>query len=161
MELNVADVRKAAESTKTAIAFMQKHGLLRKLMNCICGAEMTWNARKDLKDGFTWRCSKAECRKKLSIRNGSFFFRSKLPLPLALDLSRLWAAEIHPTRIGTVTQCMISERCAAWHYCFYREACSRFLAAKDGDGILVLGGCGKKVHVSDSVYQLRTKVSFT
>ena len=74
----VSDVRAATDSIETAVHFLQKHGLLAKSVKCDCGVEMRWNKRQDLKDGYTWRCPKSDCRKKLTVRRGSFFSRAKL-----------------------------------------------------------------------------------
>ena len=45
-----------------------------------CGAPMKWAKSVRSADGARWRCYKRSCPKELSIRHGSFFAKSRLPL---------------------------------------------------------------------------------
>ena len=60
------------------IKVMQNIGLLLSFHKCECGSNMYMMARKDVKDGYQYRCNM--CSKRCSIRKGTIFEMSKLPL---------------------------------------------------------------------------------
>ena len=151
-----ADVRAATQSLKTKVTFLKSYGLLTELQTCVCQTAMKWNKRNVVKDGYTWRCPRADCLKKVSIRHQSFFFRLNLQLPVTLEIALLWAAEVPVSRIKTVTNTAMSVKCVCQHYEYYREICTGILFSNDKT--LVLGGYGKKVHVNKSVYRVAAKV---
>ena len=68
-----------------AIQFLTDVGVIRSKVQCnICGRDMKWTADHNRTDGFRWRCRKSvagvRCRGTASIRHGSWFQLSNLPL---------------------------------------------------------------------------------
>jgi len=66
-----------------------------------------------------WRCNYSACRKIQSIRKGSFFSQSKLPLGKILLIGYLWLNRV-PT-ISAICMAEISEHTASGFYGFYRQ----------------------------------------
>ena len=65
------------------INYLMSVGLLAKSRSCpTCSLEMVLGQRKQLNDGFAWHCVKSKCgsRSYHSVREGSYFSKSKLPL---------------------------------------------------------------------------------
>ena len=76
------------------IEYFQDHGVLRLKTNPFlcpvenCRKAMSWTKRNDISDGYVWRCSKHN--KRISIRAGSYFTKSKLPLKTLFQLIFCW-----------------------------------------------------------------------
>lgn len=75
----------------TIISVLQQHGLLRQTLHCQnCENEMQYQ-KADSRDGIRFECSLRSCRKKRTIRFGSFFEHVKLSLCDSMLLLHLWA----------------------------------------------------------------------
>ena len=73
------------------ITFLQQKGLLATNQTCsVCYASM---ALRDISDGSIFRCS--ACKTTKSLRAGSFFSKSKLPLQKWLVLLYWWIRQYH------------------------------------------------------------------
>ena len=64
----------------TCIMWLQSNGLLATGMLCKCGSIMRSGAFSGVAEGKGWRCTDKSCRKFASLRIGSFFEGSNLPL---------------------------------------------------------------------------------
>ena len=93
-------------------------------------------------DGYTWRCP--QCYTMKSIRDGSFFAQSKLPLYKWQLLMQLWSRD-YPV-FDAVDNAEISEKTAIQIYQFFRDVCSTKLLQSP----IILGGphCKKILVVS-------------
>ena len=62
------------------VSWLRRKGLLSSSSNCAarCSVPMVEGRRQDVSDGLVWRCR--QCKGTKSIREGSFFSKSKLPL---------------------------------------------------------------------------------
>ena len=66
-------------SVDQQITFLQQKGLLATNKTCgTCHASMTLGSKRDISDGSIFRCR--NCKTTKSLRVGSFFSKSKLPL---------------------------------------------------------------------------------
>ena len=75
------------------IQWCARHRLIANSKVCPnCASPMAFKPQPDKNDGFTWRCSLARCRKRVSIREGSFFSKSHLPLWKVVRFLYLWTA---------------------------------------------------------------------
>ena len=62
--------------------------------SCICNTcsqPMSLNARNARIDGYVWRCQ--QCHMQQSVRHGSFFARSHLPLPTIVAFIYYWSVD--------------------------------------------------------------------
>ena len=128
------------------INFLKSKGLLRTQQDCpSCGLSMDWKRRPTCGDKFTWRCS--NCNSVKSIRNGSFFSKSKLPLQTWLQLIHHWSMDMPVTQ--ATKQAKISEkRCIDIIYQFMRDVCTAKLLATP----IILGGSGTVVQIDESLF---------
>ncbi len=140
------------------IDWLKNKGLLASSMDCQkCnnGTAMVFTERTEQggsKDGYTWRCT--HCHTMKTIRAGSFFAKSKLPLNKWVFLLYLWSMDV-----GVCTaalQAEVSEVTAVDVYQFCRDVCSTRLLS---DGPTMLGGNGVVVQIDESLFVHKCKVS--
>lgn len=75
----------------TIVRVLQNEGLLPRTMDCeTCGNEMCEQGYRTT-DGISFFCAKRTCRKRRSVRTGTFFQQSKLPLCKAMLFLHLWS----------------------------------------------------------------------
>jgi len=94
-------------------------------------------------DAFDLHC--AQCRKRFSVRNGTFFSRSRLPIPDILTIILLFVSDMNiiQTRVSTA----ISDSSIIEWYSFFREVCAHAL----NNDNMVIGGPGVKVEISETL----------
>ena len=106
------------------IQWLQRKHLLASHKNrSRCGVAMNFTTRSEQqgsKDCHTWRCP--NCHTMKTIRDGSFFAKSKLPLFKWLLLMQLWSRD-HPV-CDAADNAEISEKTAIDIYQFFRDVCS-------------------------------------
>jgi hypothetical protein len=106
--------------------------------------------RSDITDGVVWRCPQCKCTK--SIREGSFFSKSRLPLHKWLLVLHCWSKEFpvkdaaDDAEIHKNTECDI--------YRWLREVCSTKLLQTP----IVLGGRGIVDQIDESLFRHKVKV---
>lgn len=76
--ISILDYGYFRDDLEYTIKILQNVGLLRSFVKCICSDDMYIMPRRDIKDGYQYRCN--TCGKKSSIRKNSIFEMSKLPL---------------------------------------------------------------------------------
>ena len=127
------------------------HNKFESLGSSRCGIAMRERTRRDISDGICWYCS--QCKGTKSIREGSIFAKSRLPLQKWM-IAIYWWARQYP-----VTDCKdeaeISEPVAIDIYQWLREVCSTKLLQTP----VVLGGAGVTVQVDESLFRHKPKVS--
>ena len=93
--MSFAFLARVTATPESIIEYFQEHGVLRPRTNPFpcpvenCGKDMAWTSRKDISDGYVWRCRKH--MKRISIRAGSYFRNSKLSLKTLFELIFCWA----------------------------------------------------------------------
>ena len=133
------------------INFLKSKGLLRTQQDCSsCGISMAWKRRPTCGDKFTWRCPNCNCMK--SIRNESFFSKSKLPLQTWLQLMHHWSMDMPVTQAAK--QAKISEKRCIDIYQYMRDVCSTKLLSAP----IILGGPGTVVQIDESLFVYNRRV---
>ena len=139
--------------TPGIIAYLRRKKLLSSHKDCsACGIPMREVKRRDVTDGVSWWCP--QCKTRKSIRDKSFFSKSRLPLLKWLLMFYLWAWQ-HPVS-DAADQINIDRQTAIDIYQWLREVCSQSLIQTR----IVLGGPGTIVHVDESLFRHKPKVSF-
>ena len=112
---------------------------------------MTEKSRNDVSDGVSWWCRRCKGRK--TIREGSFFSKSRLSLQQWLLLIYWWARQYPVTDAAKETN--VDKGTACDVYRWLREVCStRLLRTR-----IVLGGPGVIVQIDESLYCHKPKVT--
>ena len=115
-----------------------------------CNLAMYDGVRSDVSDGVAWRCS--QCKTRCSIRDGSFFTKSRLPLQKWLVAIHWWSRQYPVTDLAEEAQ--ISKGSAIDIYQWLREVCSTTLL----NTRILLGGSGVVVQVDESLFRHKPKV---
>ena len=92
------------------------------------------------------------CNKGCSIREGSFFSKSKLTLKKWLLLIHHWSCEHMVTVTAESLEVTESTACAVYQW--LREVCSTKLLSTS----ILLGGPGKMVQIDESLFNHKPKV---
>lgn len=101
-------------------------------------------------DGVSWWCP--TCKTTKSIRDGSFFSKSKLTLQKWM-IAMLWWSREYPVTL-MAEEAEIAENTACSIYQWLREVCSTALLPMP----MVLGGPGVIVHIDESQFKHKPKV---
>ena len=133
------------------IAYLRNKHLLAQSMTCSrCGIPMHEARRRDISDGFRWRCR--QCKTSKSIRDGSFFSKSRLSLQKWLLLIYLWARDYPVKDVAQEAEIDRNNACDIMQW--FREVCSATLI-RNG---IKLGGPGKVVQIDESLFRHKPKV---
>ena len=117
---------------------------------CPRSLPMTKRPRRDVSDGISWWCRLCKTRK--TIRDGSFFSKSRLPLHKWMLLMYWWARQYPVTDASQEAEVDVGT--AIDVYRWLREICSSKLLQTP----LVLGGPGSIVHIDESLFRHKPKV---
>ena len=92
-----ADVLPCLQNIEICIHKLKQLGLLNSDQRCPNCQEMCfWTKYSKSKDGWAWKCQTKLCqnyKNYISIRKGSFFANSNIPLPKWLHMMYLWATK--------------------------------------------------------------------
>eukprot|EP00794_Sanderia_malayensis_P006331 gene6331-7057_t len=127
--------------------WLQQRGLLKQVCLCDrrnCRRRMALSPR-DGKDGYRWRCPARQCRSSKSIRHGSFFAKSKLPLKVFLALIYCWAVGMRLTTVTIVIG--LSQPTVVDWYNYMREECTHKLLNMQ----FLFGSVGNIVEIDESL----------
>ena len=142
----------AFSGTPAIMAFLQSKHVLASQQQCTCGTMMTLQDRSDISDGCRWRCT--DCKKAVSIRNRSFFSKSKIPLQKWLLLMHWWSRQ-YPVK-DAAEETGVSEPTAIQVYAWLRDVCSYRLCTVYPP--IMLGGQGVVVAIDESLFSHKPKV---
>uniref|UniRef100_A0A0L8HYW1 Uncharacterized protein n=1 Tax=Octopus bimaculoides TaxID=37653 RepID=A0A0L8HYW1_OCTBM len=81
------------------IEWVKTYGLLAEAHVCDDGHNCSFAKFRRLQDGYSWKCTARQCRKRFSIRKGSFFQKSNLPLKTILLFLYWWSIDVPLRRI--------------------------------------------------------------
>ena len=132
------------------IAFLQQKGLLASNKTCSCSTPMLLRPKSDISDGQIFQCP--SCKTTKSIRAGSFFSKSKLPLQKWLILLYWWIRQYPVTDAAEEAQ--VSRETAINIYQWLREVCTTTLLTTP----ILLGGPQKVVQIDESLFRHKPKV---
>ena len=90
------------QSCQAILTFLVNRCLLAARRRCSCGNQMVLRDDKS-DDGCHWECPVNKCRKRRSIRAGSFFEDSKLPLSHCLYIIFLWLIDESNKKVSLLT----------------------------------------------------------
>ena len=107
--------------------------------------------RRDVSDGVSWWCP--QCKGRKSIREGSFFSKSRLTLQKWLLIMYMWAREYPVTDV--VEEVEVDQHSAIDIYQWLREVCTTRLLR---DPQIILGGPGTVVEIDESLFKHKPKV---
>ena len=107
--------------------------------------------RSDVSDGYSWWCR--QCKGRKTIREGSYFSKSKLSLQKWLFLLILWAKETPVTDV--IDDAEIDTRTGVDVYQWLREVYTTKLLQTP----IILGGPGIIVQVDESLFRYKPKKS--
>ncbi len=138
----------------TLVEYLQQFNLLRANLDCHgCGRPMKLT-EKDGKSDLFWKCTKKDCRKMKSVREGSEFLTyqteegknsNRLPLAKIVQIIRCWAEMVPQTqakdRLG------IGIRAIAQWYEHCRDVCWTLLGRAEP-----MGGEGELVQIDESMF---------
>ena len=102
-------------------------------------------------DGVSWYCPQCYTRK--SIRDGSFFSKSKITLQKWMILLHFWVHEYPVT--CAMREAVVDKRTAIDIYQWLQEICSSRLLQSPQ---IVLGGPGVVIHIDESLFRHKPKV---
>ena len=79
------------EETEVVIDYLKDRGLPVAIGKTCqrCDTKMRFSVKATLSNKFVWRCKRKGCKTNVSVRDGSFFTKSKLPLNKLLSLNKL------------------------------------------------------------------------
>ena len=137
--------------TDQLITFLQSKNLLATNKTCPCGSAMQLSSRSDVSDGVHFRCP--VCRKCATIRDGSFFSKSRLPLQKWAILMYWWARNYPVTDAASEAEVTEASACAVYQW--LREVCSTRLLHTT----IRLGGPGITVQIDESLMSHKPKVN--
>lgn len=115
-----------------------------------CAVPMEERPRSDVSDGYCWWCR--QCKTRKSIRDGSFFSKSKLTLQKWLLLIYLWARDC--PMVDAMDEAEVDSRTAVDVMQWLREVCSTKLLQTP----IILGGPGVIVQIDESLFRHKPKV---
>ena len=135
--------------TDQLITYLQGKNLLSTNKTCPCGSAIQLSPRSDASDGVRFRCS--DCHKCTSIRDGSFFSKSRLVLKKWVVLMYWWARN-YPV-IDAARKAKVTEATACAVYQWLREVGTTRLLHTP----IRLGGPGIVVRIDKSLMNHKPK----
>ncbi len=136
--------------TSGIITYLQGKNLIASTKACRCGVAMNLGRKADLSDGRIFRCP--ACKTTKSLRDGSFFDKSKLTLQKWMVLIYWWVRQ-YPVS-DAAEEASVGRDTAINVYQWVREVCSARLLPIS----MKLGGPGKVVQIDESLFRHKPKV---
>ncbi len=139
-------------TNNNCIKFLRQKGLLKPAH--WCGDCNIWKSQindESRKDKYWFRCSR--CRKKTSIRDGSFFSKSHLSLTVLVSVIYFFVLDIPVKTILDLLDHDLSKKAVIDWYNFCRDICTEFLQRNPP----LLGGLGVVVEIDESKFSRKAK----
>ena len=90
--LTLRELHAATQMEEDCRGWLHRKGLLPVNMACPrCNSVMEECQYSRVSNGIIWRCPPKQCRATISVRKGSFFKKSHLPLTKLCDLLHYWS----------------------------------------------------------------------
>jgi hypothetical protein len=94
MEYSLSAIDSHSDDVLDLVTFLMDEGFLVDAVNCRrCQGNMELEYFNRNEDGVVWRCRRQDCRRYLSVREGSFFAHSHLSISIQIRLVILFASE--------------------------------------------------------------------
>ena len=136
---------------RQALEWLARHRLVRNSFLCAdCNVEFCLNKRESGIDGYRWQCS--GCKKQRSVREGSFFSRSHLPLESIIIIMYGFARDF-PQNIIAIEAGGLSGNTVVDWMSFCRDVCEQWLEDNSVEiGGLDENGEPKVVEIGESKF---------
>ena len=128
---------------ENVISWCQNNGLIHATKECDCGHEMSLQNFASDQDGKTWRCAK--CKKRKSIRAGTFFSKSHLSMSTILHLTFDFVTEVPVSTSSSFNG--VTEKTAVQWYQYGRDIMSTMVLRLNHR----LGGVDHEVQVDETL----------
>ena len=145
------------DDRQECMRWCRQYGLLATQMVCpTCRRHCREQALERAVDGVTWRCPVKACKKRFSIRHGSFFEKSHLQLWQLLGLTYLWCRSAGKSRGVSVEDAQHELQIGSeysivdWNQYCRDIAVSHFL-----NNPVQIGGPGHIVEIDESLFSRR------
>ena len=147
------DFQRQPETDIRLIKCFAQRLLARNRVCPACFLNMKLVPRRQLTDKLAWHCRDNLCgsRSYHSVRAGSFFAKSRVPVKKAVHLIYLWAQESSVKAAADTLD--VSRQCVQQHFQFLREVCSTHLLATP----MFLGGRNVIVQIDESLFKHKPK----
>ena len=137
-------IKDVLTTEENIIYWLQRKHLLASSMDCPkCSSSCRLVPRKG---SLSWRCPRKGCQAVVSVREKSFFSKSRLSLSIILRTMFLWTRQTRVTEAAAETK--ISKRVAIDWYNFFRDVCIEYYVTHP----IVIGGPGKVVEIDESKF---------
>ena len=134
------------------VTYLRQHRLLPTQKSCSrCSVSMRERPREDISDKSSWWCP--QCKTRKSIRDGSFFAKSRLTLQKWLLILYLWAREYPVTDVAEEAE--VDASTAVDIFQWLREVSTTSLLQTQ----IILGGENKIVQIDESLFRHKPKVN--
>ncbi|XP_069684805.1 uncharacterized protein [Periplaneta americana] len=121
---NLVTLDQAMPTSERAAKWLARRSLVRNSYQCpTCSRACALYARQNIIDGMQWHCRL--CRHSKSIRDGSFFSKSHLPLNIIMRLIYCWAIDM-PQEVACRETGVKPNSMVDW-YNFLRGECQSYL----------------------------------
>ena len=145
----------AISSPHAVITYLKNLNLLKSVCPCeSCNKPMFWTQYSKGKDGYTWKCQNAHCRRykyTTSIRIGSFFANSKITSDKWVHIIYCWS--MRTGNKNTMQLTGLKKKAVIDAFASLREICQRHLLANP----IQLGGPGVVVQIDESCFGHKVK----
>eukprot|EP00106_Octopus_bimaculoides_P021414 XP_014788856.1 PREDICTED: uncharacterized protein LOC106882629 [Octopus bimaculoides] len=129
------------------IEWLKTYGLLAEAHVCDCGHNCSFVKFPRPQDGYSWKCTARQCRKRFSIRKGSFFQNSNLSLRTILLFLYRWSIDEPLQKI------MHELKIASWSTVVdWANFCQDILAQHLIDNPLMIGSPDVMVAIEESKF---------
>ena len=134
-----------------------QYGLLATQIICpTCNRHCREQALDRTVDGVTWRCPVKVCKKRISIRYGSFFEKSHLRLWQILGLTYLWYRSARKSRGGSVADAQHELQVGSKHsIAEWNQYCRDIAASHFINNPIQIGSPGHIAEVDESLFSRR------
>ena len=133
--------------------FLLQEGIIRGDVRCDnCRLACSLRLKPRVSDGHIWQCNR--CKKQISIRKGTIFAGSKLPLHNIMKIMNLWAARVSGFQALSLIPSVSKNAVYDWYACFRGIAKKRI----EEDGVLFTGdGVDISVQIDESLFGKKQK----
>ncbi len=150
MPVNILELAPIIATISETIAFLRQKGLLAQNM-AHCGTPCYENANPNTSDSIMFQCR--ICKKKISVREGSIFSRSRLPLKTLLVIIYCFSNGVSFTETRKLLVNAVNKNTIVQWFAYLREICSQWLLANR----IILGSNGAVVQMDEALVGSKRK----
>lgn len=141
MDLNIFEVSVIWNDINNTVQFFQNKNILKRHHVC-CGQNIGLVKSKS-KDGREFKCHR--CKNRYSLRTGSFFYDSKLPLTVLLAIIYFFSVGLSAKDTYKMIKDRVTKKSIIQWFVYLRDICTRALLQNGTQ----LGGIGQIVEIDE------------